>query len=282
MLAILFAKPSYDVIHAHLGNACILGRRISKISGIPIIATLHGFQKAKHYRGIKHFTAVSESVKNHFVAQGIRAQQIVVIPNGYDPIIQVAPFSTPSMLYGLSIQNRYVISTVGVLSAVKNHDMLIEAMRLVVSQHPKALLLIAGKGSLKDTLDTAIKAHGLQDHIYLVGHQPDVTSLYRSAQLYVQASIAEGFCLPLLEAMACGTPVITTPCLGPLEFISPGIHGTVLTDFTPETMAKAIIACIQKPDDAKERAMRALQHVTSYQWPCIATQYIQYMKALHA
>jgi len=270
----------YDVIHTHLGSASILGRWIAFFLNIPCVATLHGFQRSCHYSGIRHFTAVSEAVKRHFVTQGIAEEKITVIPNGYDPRITQKP---PSLIRtSLPDQGvgRFVIGSVGSLSPVKRHESLIEAMATVVAKAPQAMLLIAGSGDLEAQLRAKIDALSLNNHVILTGYLTDIAPFYHSLDLYAQASHREGFCLPLLEAMACGVPVISAANEGPQEFITDGQTGSILPDASPQHLADAILRTIADPAPGKHMAEHAKVAIAPMTWHAQSKRYLTLFESI--
>ncbi|GHU05637.1 hypothetical protein FACS1894205_5920 [Alphaproteobacteria bacterium] len=266
-------KP--DIIHAHLGDASILAGRIGRFFGIPVLTTLHGFQKIRHYRNVRNFTAVSHAVKKHFEKQGIPGESICVIHNGFDPALF---FPTPRERKAAT--DRIVLGTAGTLTSIKQHQMLIDAIRILIGRRPQILLKIAGVGPLLETLTQHIKVLGLQNHVELVGFQKDVAAFYSKLDMYVQASAREGFCLPLLEAMACGLPVATTPSEGPEEYIDSGENGVIAQESTPDALAAAIMPIIDDPDRAAHMGGVASRSVASMTWKNRAADYESLMVGL--
>ena len=266
-------RKNFDLIHAHLGRACMLAGQMGKALDIPTIATLHGFQKAKHYRYISNFTAVSAAVKKHFVAQGVPSENIQIIHNGFDPSIR-----TENSAYRIGhldkneIGLKNVIGTVGTLTQIKNQKLLIEAMPRVIESFPETILLIAGEGELRCELQKQIKKLNLEKHVYLLGHI-NIENFYHQIDLYAQASIREGFCMPLLEAMACGVPVITTPCAGPEEFITNGKDGIILDEISPTVMSDKIIRLLENKELREKLGQQAYKNSERLTWERQAALY---------
>lgn len=80
--------------------------------------------------------------------------------------------------------------------------------------------------------------------------------------------------MPLLEAMACGVPVLTTACQGPEAFIQHEHNGIIVRNHEAAAMAQQIIALIGNPDQRETLAQQALQDAQTYRWRPIAQQYI--------
>ncbi|QKQ26133.1 glycosyltransferase [Candidatus Reidiella endopervernicosa] len=86
-LRLLWNRREISLVHTHLGRASSLVGWLFKNSDVMTVATLHGMQKLRHYKNIKHFVAVSEAVRRHYVAQGLDDEKITIIPNGYEEMI---------------------------------------------------------------------------------------------------------------------------------------------------------------------------------------------------
>jgi glycosyltransferase involved in cell wall biosynthesis len=278
---ILLARPGYDLIHAHLGNASILAGKIGRLLNIEVLTSLHGFQKAKHYKNITHFTAVSKAVKNHFVDQGLNADNIAIIHNGFDP--QPPDDGTgvlPALLDDATRQERFVIGTVGTFSTIKRHNLIIDAMARLVVKHPDILLLIAGAGKLEGTLKSQITTLKLQDNVRIVGFIDDLSPFYRSLDLYAQTSLYEGFCMPILEAMAVGVPVLTTDNKGTNCYTVDGRNAIITPDDTLDSIVENINRVIENPDRARSLSVKAQEDVQHLTWDSIAVQYEKHMQQI--
>lgn len=140
---------------------------------------------------------------------GVPTEKIFVVHHGVDP------FFLPSPSDAARIKERYqldrFILDVNVLQVRKNHLRLFEAFALARVQAgiPHHLVLVGRKGWGAEDILAAVGAFGLQDCIHYLDYvsREDLRGLYSGADLVVNPSICEGFGLPILEAMACGTPV---------------------------------------------------------------------------
>jgi glycosyltransferase involved in cell wall biosynthesis len=156
--------------------------------------------------------AVSGSTRDDLVRlYGLPPERIDVVYNGVDsafrplPPAQVADFRAR---HGLP--ERFMLF-VGTLEPRKNVAGLVEAYACLPRTRPP-LMLVGGKGWLYDEVFRQIQERGLAGEIHFVGYVPaeELPSWYNAADLFVYPSFYEGFGLPVLEAMACGTPVITS------------------------------------------------------------------------
>jgi glycosyltransferase involved in cell wall biosynthesis len=146
---------------------------------------------------------------------GLSAEHIVVIPNGvsedFSPREDTAAFMTLKRRIGLA-SDRFLLF-VGGADPRKNHRLVLEAASLMRPHLEGRTLLLAGSaihpfGSYEET----VKSYGLKDRVLCPGRlsQDDLQVLYSHADIFLFPSLYEGFGMPVLEAMACGAPVITS------------------------------------------------------------------------
>jgi len=148
---------------------------------------------------------------------------------------------------------------VGRLVEHKNLPRLLEALALVVKQRPRVRLLIAGSGPLRDALATQIMQLGLQDHALLLGEQSEVPALMEAADLVVLPSLREGLSNVVLEAMALGRAVLSTPVGGIPQAIDNGLHGVLVEPTDTDALARALLTLIDDPA-LRARLGHAAQH----------------------
>lgn len=270
-------RRQFHINHVHLGHAAINAARVMRLTRIPTVATLHGFNKFKHYRPIEHFTAVSRAVKDHFVRQGASADRIVVIPNGFSG--QISDYRGPSIRDELDIEDEtFVIGAVGQLTLVKNHTVLLQALAEALRTRSQMALVIAGEGPLEAQLRQQAAALGVADKTYFLGFRHDVAAVYKGIDVLVQTSRLEGFGMPLLEAMACARPVVTTTCGGPQDFVRNGDNGMVLEHGSAQELAEIILRFADSIDLRRDMGMRAAASVQEMTWEKIGAHYLAYFE----
>ena len=109
-------------------------------------------------------------------------------------------------------ESTLLIGLVGRYDAVKGFDVFLDAVSLLVKDFPKIRVALAGEGTGKENneLEGMIHRHGLSDVIIRLGAVEDVPSLYPAFDVFVSASLSEGFSNVTAEAMACGLPCVVT------------------------------------------------------------------------
>lgn len=151
---------------------------------------------------------VSEAVRDEVVAElGIDAERVVAVPNGFDPPVGDAP--TGRRLAGVE---RYVLA-VGTVEPRKDLPSLVAAVDRLAVEHPDLVLVHAGgDGWQVERLHEALASMGHADRVRRLGHVPhdQLGHLYAGARVFAYPSVYEGFGIPVLEAMSCDVPVVTT------------------------------------------------------------------------
>lgn len=163
-----------------------------------------------------HILADSTATKNDLVElYGTPPDKITVLLSGVEPSFQ--PVTDPAALaavrvrYGLPA--RPYIFSVGTVQPRKNYGRLIAALAVLRQRgHDIGLAIAGGKGWLEDPIYAAIRDHGVEDYVHFLGFvaDGDLPALYSGAALTALPSLYEGFGIPVLESMACGTPVLTS------------------------------------------------------------------------
>ena len=150
-----------------------------------------------------------------------------------------------------------VVLGVGRLSTQKNFPLLIDAFARVRAKRP-ARLIILGEGSLRPELEKRIEALGIAEDVDLPGFDANPFRYMRHAAVFVLSSDWEGLPTALIEAMACGTPVVSTDCQsGPREVLLDGRLGPIVPRGDARALAEAILATISHPGDYSARLERA-------------------------
>ncbi|WP_374685574.1 glycosyltransferase family 4 protein [Promineifilum sp.] len=162
-----------------------------------------------------HILADSQATRRDLEAVwGVSPGKVTVLYSGvnprFRPVRDLAALAAVRARYGLG--NRPYVLTVGTVQPRKNYEMLVRAFAPLAERHPHTLVIAGGRGWLVEGLLAEIARLGLGDRVQLAGFvdDADLPALYSAADLFVFPSLYEGFGLPLLEAMACGAPVVTS------------------------------------------------------------------------
>jgi glycosyltransferase involved in cell wall biosynthesis len=149
------------------------------------------------------------------------------------------------------------ILTVGALKEQKNHELLLRAFAILV-EHTNAQLLILGEGHLRNRLEKLIIELGIEARVSMPGFISDPSPYYQHANLFVLSSDFEGLPTVLIEALACGTPVVSTNCpSGPHEILCGGQFGRLIPLGDTMALAEAMLKSLSENHDSKVLKERA-------------------------
>jgi glycosyltransferase involved in cell wall biosynthesis len=166
----------------------------------------------------------------------------------------------------LHLDQRPYALFVGTLEPRKNVPLLLEAFALVRRQLDVQLLVVGGRGWLDEPIFAAHARSGLGDAVRFLGNlgQDDLAALYSHAGAFVLPSLYEGFGLPVLEAMACGAPVICSNA-GPLPEVA-GDAAVLLSPLEPAEWAEAIVSVLTDPQVAVALRQKGFERAAAFSW----------------
>jgi len=158
------------------------------------------------------------------------------------------------------------ILTVGTLEPRKNHVGLLQAYSLLKGRYPHRLVIAGGKGWLYEGIFQEVERLSLEEKVLFLGYVPeeDLPALYNLADLFVFPSLYEGFGLPPLEAMACGTPVVTSNSSSLLEVVGDG--ALLIPPQEVEALAAAMERVLSDPSLREELRRKGLERAKQFTW----------------
>jgi len=154
-----------------------------------------------------------------------------------------------------------VIISVGRLAPEKDYGLLLEALAATRDLGPEAKLVLVGDGAERTTLQDEAAELGLQQRVRFVGRQRDVPGLLSAADLFALSSLSEGIPMALLEAMACGLPVVALRVGGTPELVEDGRSGLLVGGRKPEDLAEAISRILTERDTARAMGVAGQRRV---------------------
>jgi len=252
-------ERGFDLIDAHYFYpdgvaAAMLGRRL----GVPVVITARGtdvnliaqrrFQRRMirwAARQAAAVVAVSGALKDKLSALGVERERIHVLRNGVD-LELFHPEGRNQVRADLELRRPTLLS-VGNLHAFKGHGVAIEALSLLQEYE----LVIAGDGPDRAAFETLARVCGVSGRVRFTGSlsQQDLRRYYCAADALVLASSREGWPNVLLEAMACGTPVIATEVGGVPEIVTSMNGGIVVKERSAPALARAVRELFARPPE---------------------------------
>jgi glycosyltransferase involved in cell wall biosynthesis len=199
------------------------------------------------YRHVDVFIAVSRMIARMLVEDGIPADRIEVVHDGVNiSAIDKVPAEDVHKAFWLP-HGSPIVGNVAALVPHKGQKVLIDAAALVVRQVPDARFVILGEGELRAPLERHVKELGLERHVFLPGFRADVLGLQKSFDVFAMSSLTEGLGSSMLDAMACGTPVVGTRAGGIPEAIDHERTGLLVRPHHADELAAAIITLLKDP-----------------------------------
>jgi glycosyltransferase involved in cell wall biosynthesis len=176
--------------------------------------------------------------------------------------------------------DRPVVAAAGRLAGVKNYPLLIAAIAELQAR-TAVHVWILGEGPERARLETLARERGLGSLVRFLGFQQNPWRYIARADVFALTSSYEGFGNVLIEAMACGTPVVATKSPGTVEIIADGETGA-LVDHDARSIADAIGALLGDPAKREAQAARARASVGHYALPAVAERYDRLFQELTA
>jgi len=191
-----------------------------------------------------------------------------VIHEEFEAQADLAPALPPSIKPGQPF-----VLAVGRLHKQKGYSHLLLAFARVVEQRPSHLVIL-GEGDDREELQGLASSLGIAPYVHFLGYAPNPLAYMRHAAVFVLSSLAEGFGNVIVEALACGTPVVSTDCPhGPREILSGGRYGTLVQVGDVDALAHAIVAKLNVPKPAMSEELK--QHLQLFSIETIGKRYIE-------
>ena len=275
-LKLIHTRNDFDVIHAHSylffsTNLCAL---VKKIGSSPLVITNHGLvsqtaplwlQKmyiptiAKWtFKSADKIICYTKEELAEIKRLGINPNKIAIIHNGTD-IKLFTPFKKERSTNQILWIGRYVLG--------KGVEYLIDAFHILVKENPNLKLLMIGRGALKKNIEQRMRNLNLSKNIIMKDFIPDseLPKIYRNSDVFVLSSLNEGVPNTILEAMACGIPIVCTE-LPQLVDVVKGC-GLLVPLRDPQALADAIYRIISDKELAQKLGENGRKKVVeNYSW----------------
>ena len=290
-LKALLDREHYDIIHCHTPMGSVIARLAAgsaRNAGTKVLYTAHGFHFYDgaplinwlvHYpieRILSRRTDVlfTMNQEDYRRAQTFRAKRVELV-NGVGMDITrfaEAPAEEKQSIrreLGLAEGDTFAIS-VAQLIPRKNHTTLIRATAKL--QDPRFHLFIAGDGVQETELKTLARELGVQAQVHFLGFRRDVHRLCSAADLFLFASFQEGLPVAVMEAMACGLPIVASAIRGNTDLIDPGRGGFLVDPEDAAGFAGAIRAILSDRERLEQMKQYNLKKVRTYSIGAVTEQ----------
>lgn len=264
-----------EIVHAHvardypLAALAVWRRRRAKLVITRHVLFHLNRLHAITFRQARRVIAVSHAVERGLLAQKIFPERkITVIPNGidfrrFDATLQ--GFDREEFRRRMNIpQGSLLIGTVGELKRQKGHEDYLRAANIIAREEERAHFIIAGAdstgtGAHRAALERLIKELNLTKRVHFTGWLDNVAPLMAALDVYLSASHTESFGLAIVEAMACGLPVVATATEGAREIIEINKTGILVPLGETEALARTVISLLDNPTARARLSQQARQ-----------------------
>jgi L-malate glycosyltransferase len=258
--ALLRNKPTFLYSLTVVPN--IWARIFGALLGVPVIISSYRNLFANQYERLlwplsTHIICNAEAIREKLMEKhGVQEGRISVVPNGVDTDFFIPDstqaFTSPIILYA------------GRLVKQKDPLTLLEAFHLIHQVIPDARLLIVGNGSLRVQLDQFIKRHSLEKHVSLISGTADIRKYMQQARIFLLPSLYEGSPNILIEAMACGLPVVATRTSGIPELVDHEENGYLVSPGDAKKMAEFSVRLLLDDSLRNDMATQARSRVVTH------------------
>ncbi|MFC7135280.1 MULTISPECIES: glycosyltransferase family 4 protein [Salinibaculum] len=250
-----FLNNNVDVLNTHLVRAGVVGRMVALFSDVSVVVSTQ--QKVHHEHTAKQrltkgltlpladgMTSISNAVADSFprwisTMLNWNVDQRVIY-NAVNPTMFESPPELQPELRTHFDGDGPVVTTVGRLIPVKNHEVLIDATAKIVETYPEMSLVIVGDGELRGDLERQANERGISDNVVFTGwlSRPEVAASVSAADVFAMSSRAEGLGVALIEAMITGTPVVVSDI--PVFHEAVGDTGLFASSFDADDWASTV------------------------------------------
>jgi glycosyltransferase involved in cell wall biosynthesis len=188
-------------------------------------------------------TVDSQSLIRHVMDFGVCQERIKLICHGVDWKFFGPPVEKTELRDDLDIPvSSHVVISTRSLEPIYDVETLVKAIPIVLRSNADARFIIVGKGSLKNKLEVMVSNLGVSSNVEFVGQvsQTEVSRLLGLSDVYVSTSLSDTTSVSLLEAMACGLPVVVTELEGNIEWIKEGVNGFLFSKSDSKMLADRI------------------------------------------
>jgi len=176
-----------------------------------------------------------------------RESQYHVVPLGFElgPLLAVDDAARREARGTLGIPaDAHVVSTVGRLTAIKQHALFLETAQRIAQRDADALFLIAGDGELRGSLEATARALGIEPQTRFLGWRRDLPTIYAASDVFLLTSRNEGTPVALIESLASGVPGVSTDVGGVRDVIDNDQVGLLAPFGDSEALAAAVLALL--------------------------------------
>ncbi len=207
-------------------------------------------------------TCDCELVKNRIIEiVGCPPEKIIVFPWGVNHGCFHPSDSGKKIRQKLRWQNKKILIMTRSFRPIYGHDVFISALPDIINHCPETRVIFVGSGPLKELYGNKIEQLGLKDSVFFAGkvHDEKMAEYLNASDIYVTTSHSDGTSASMLEAMACGLPVIVSDAAAYFEWVEDGINGYIMPRGNSKALAERLIELLKDPTLPRKMGKRNLQ-----------------------
>ncbi|OPA19007.1 glycosyl transferase family 1 [Bacillus cereus] len=243
-----------DVLHSHMVHANLLARITRLFYWVPVqISTIHNVNEGGKIRETLYrltdklssvTTIMSEVAEERFLEiKAVSKKKLIYLPNGID--CDVFAKVNIEELVDTNAEfkkgNNFIWLAVGRFEVQKDYPNLLNAFAEVLKKEKSSILLIAGRGPLKEEMEQMAQDLKIDHRVHFLGLRKDIKKLMSVADGYVMSSEYEGMPMVLLEAAACELPIVATNVGGNKEVVIDNKTGILVESKNPRSLANGML-----------------------------------------
>lgn len=241
-LALYARRVGADLIHGHLTRGAWYAGLAARLAGLPNVATAHSDNAGKHFGRADRIIAVSQAVADFLVREGYEPARIRMVHHGIADLAARLPAGAREATrrsLGLAVDEPALLMAARIVPA-KGHDTALQALARL-GDRPWTLLMAGDHhGDLGPQTQALAQELGLAGRVRFLGLREDVPALMAASDVLLAPSRREALSLTLLEASACGLPIVATRVGGIGEVVEEGASGFLVAPDDPPALAAAI------------------------------------------
>jgi len=250
----LIRSENPDMLHIHSRRGDLLAALAGRLESIPMIHSRRVDNPPRwvdthiKFPLFETIVTISEGIRDVLIDAGVPAERVMCVPSAVDtecyrPGCDEAWFRSEFAL----AKGETAIGMIAQLIGRKGHEVLFDALPTVLGHHPRARVLLFGQGPMDAELQTSVRARGLEDAVIFAGYRNDMARVMPCLDLVVHPAWMEGLGVSLLEAAACGVPIVATRAGGIPEIVKDGVNGRLIAPGDSAALASAIIDLLDDP-----------------------------------
>lgn len=194
-----------------------------------------------------------QAARRRAIELGASESKLVVFPWGVD-LKHFRPGSRPAIRAQLGWGDSFIVLSARTLEPIYGVDVVVEGFLRAADEEPKLRLLVLSDGSQRGPLERRIAKAGMKSRVHFAGviDETKLPDYYRAADLYVSASHSDGSSVTLLEAMACGLPVLVSEIPGNREWVAASVNGWLFPDGDAQALASGLRGACAGADRLRE------------------------------